>query len=553
MSSPISRTESPSLDEHKRKREELTKKPEGASTSEIEGEGDVEAVPPKKIKPEVDASETVSRAEVKQIQRNLKTMPLEDSSKSAEESKDMDDVESDVGSPEDGAQDKQMESSSQPTPIKADTPDESQPSPPSDQECEQTNDNNGKAKTTDHTTTTTSGSQPKLGSRFNNTSSASPFANVKAGTNVFGSSSSTLQGTSATSSASPFANVDKNANVFGGSQPSAFSRGFENTSSVSPFVTMAAPTNVFGGESAKDVFGGESTKSVFGQGSSTTTSTFGGSAFGGAGGGSPESTSGSIFGTQSVVGSVAGAKSSSNTGAKFTPASQTGTTSNFSTFGAKNTFGGKEGGFGTGSFMSQEGSQEQADFGDLLSQDNQDKDDDAEQPEESERTFGAGVFSNVDQIDVQTGEENEMTIFQTKGKLYADTEKTHSWKERGKGTFKVNVGRRDTKLARLVMRTDGVLRLILNVSIFPEMNVTITGDKYIRFMGVEEGAPLPFLLKVRGLYVISIVFVRTLLDAMEPDAEVVKDAATAEEVVQNINRAAERQVKGKGQGVVLRD
>ncbi|KAF9272132.1 hypothetical protein BGZ88_005154 [Linnemannia elongata] len=531
MSSPISRTESPSLDEHKRKREELTKKPEGASTSEIEGEGDVEAVPPKKIKPEMDASEIVSKAEVKQIQRNLKTMPLEDSSKSAEESKDMDDVESDQGSPDDGAQDKQMESSSQPTPIKADTPDESQPSPPSDQESEQANDSNGKAKTTDHPSTTTSESQPKLGSGFSNISSASPFANVKVGTNVFGSSSATLQGTSATSSASPFANVDKNANVFGGSKPSAFSGGFGNTSSVSPFATMAAPTNVFGGESVKDVFGGGSTKSVFGQGSSTTTSAFGGSTFGGAGGaggGSPESTSGSVFGTQSVVGSVPGAKSSSNAGSKFSPASQTGTSGSFSTFGAKNTFGSKEGGFGTGSFIAQEGSQEQADFGDLLSQDTHDKDDDAEQPEESERTFGAGVFSNVDQIDVQTGEENEMTIFQTKGKLYADTEKTHSWKERGKGTFKVNVGRRDTKVARLVMRTDGVLRLILNVSIFPEMNVTITGDKYIRFMGVEEGAPLPFLLKV-------------------------KDAATAEEVVQNINRAAERQVKGKGQGVVLRD
>ncbi|KAG0286872.1 hypothetical protein BGZ96_009097 [Linnemannia gamsii] len=525
MSSPISRTESPSLDEHKRKREELTKKPEGASTSEIEAEGDAEAVPPKKIKPEVDAGETVSKAEVKQIQRNLKTMPLEDN-KSAEESKDMDDVESDQGSPEDGAQDKQMEGSSQPTPIKADTPDESQPSPPSDQETEETNDSNGKAKTTDHISTTTSGSQSKFGSGFSNTSSASPFANVKPGANVFGSSSSTLQGTSVTSSSSPFANVDKSTNVFG-SKPSAFSGGFGNTSSVSPFATMATPTNVFGGESAKDVFGGGSTKSAFGQSSSTTTSTFGGSAFGGAGG-SPESTSGSVFGTQSVVGSVAGAKSASNAGNKFSPASQAGTTNSFSTFGANNTFGTNEGGFSTGSFIAQEEGKEKADFGDLLSQDNHDKEDDPEQTEESERTFGAAIFSNTDQIDVQTGEENEMTIFQTKGKLYADAEKSHTWKERGKGTFKINVGRRDTKVARLVMRTDGVLRLILNISIFPEMNVTITGDKYICFTGVEEGAPLSFLLKV-------------------------KDAETAEEVVQNINRAAERQVKGKGQGVVLRD
>lgn len=50
---------------------------------------------------------------------------------------------------------------------------------------------------------------------------------------------------------------------------------------------------------------------------------------------------------------------------------------------------------------------------------------------------------------VQTGEEDEMNIYQIKAKLFADTEKTHAWKERGKGTFKVNVGRKDTKMARL--------------------------------------------------------------------------------------------------------
>ncbi|KAG0378148.1 hypothetical protein BGX24_004613 [Mortierella sp. AD032] len=526
MSSPISRTDSPLLDEyeHKRKREELSKKPEGASTLEIEAEGDVEAVPPKKIKPEVDASETVSRAEVKQIQRNLKTMPLEDSSKATEDSKDMDDVESDLGSAEDGAQDKQMESSSQPTPIKADTPDQS--SPPSDQETDQASDSNGTPKTTDHTATTTSESSTKFGSRFSNTSFASPFANVKPGETVFGSSSSTLQGMSATSPESPFANVDKTSNVFGGSKPSAFSGGFSNTSSVSPFASMAAPTNVFGGESAKDVFGGSSAKSSFGQGSTTTASAFGSSAFEAPA--SPESTSGSIFGAQSVVGSVAGTnKPTTTVGSKFASNSQPATTVSFSTFGAKNTFGAKEGGFSAGSFISQEGSQEQGDFGDLLSQEAQNKED-SEQPEESERSFGAGVFSGADQIDVQTGEENEMTIYQTKGKLYADAEKTKTWKERGKGTFKVNVGRRDTKVARLVMRTDGVLRLILNITIFPEMNISISGDKYIYFMGIEEGKPISFLLKV-------------------------KDAATADEVVQHINRAADRQLKGKGQGVVLRD
>ena len=57
-------------------------------------------------------------------------------------------------------------------------------------------------------------------------------------------------------------------------------------------------------------------------------------------------------------------------------------------------------------------------------------------------------------VTVQTGEEEEMNIYQTKGKLFADTEKTHSWKERGKGTFKVNVGRRDAIVAGLGMWLD---------------------------------------------------------------------------------------------------
>jgi len=49
------------------------------------------------------------------------------------------------------------------------------------------------------------------------------------------------------------------------------------------------------------------------------------------------------------------------------------------------------------------------------------------------------------------------------------------------------------------MRADGVLRLILNVSIFPDMKAIITGDKYVRFVGVEEGQPMSFLLKVRQI------------------------------------------------------
>ncbi|KAG0286836.1 hypothetical protein BGZ98_004939, partial [Dissophora globulifera] len=441
-------------------------------------------------KPEVEAgSAPVSKAEVKHIQRNLKTMPLEDNRSEQGASKDMDDVESDQGSTGDAANDDTMDESSQ-QPDKALTPADSVSTPASDlgdQEADIANatahsiatSSGDSTKSPSKPTTTPSVFGSKLSGGFSNTSSASPFASVKPGESVFGSSSTTLKGFGATSSASPFATVEK-TNVFGSSSP--LSGGFGNTSSASPFATAASSTNVFGSSSSK---------SVFGQPSTTTSS----SAFDSSADQSNESTAGSVFGARSVIGSVVGSSTPLKAASPFaSAASPSATSGSFSTFGAKNSFG-KESNFTSGSFIDHGKSQDQGDFGSLLSQDVGENDGDNDQAEGEDNTFGASVYSNADQIDVQTGEEEEITIYQTKGKLYADIEKNLAWKERGKGTFKVNVSRKDTKSARLVMRTDGVLRLILNVAIFPEMNPSVTGDRYVRFVGVVDKTPVSFLLK----------------------------------------------------------
>ncbi|KAI1306690.1 hypothetical protein EDD11_004693 [Mortierella claussenii] len=525
MSSPISRTESPSLDEHaKRKRDEIDALEKQASQdlsadAGTKGETDLEeTVPPKKMqvqhshhryKPE---ESPVSRAEVKQIQRNLKTMPLEDKNNAdtaSNQSKDMDDVESDPGNAEDQIQDTESTPASDLGDreiTSADTTVHSTKETASD------NGSEAAQSTLDSPSTSPSVSSTKLGTGFSNTSSVSPFANVKPGESVFGSLSSTLKGFGATSTASPFASVE-NKNVFG-DKSSSLSSGFGNTSSVSPFASTASSTNTFGGDSSK---------SVFGQSSSTSASGFGANA-----GSTNESTAGSVFGARSIVGSVAGASPSRPTTSAFSATVPTSLSSggSFSTFGAKNSFA-KEASFTSGSFIGLEGKQDKADFGSLLSQDTGDQEGDVEQQDGDEGGFGTGVFTSADQIDVQTGEEDEISIYQTKGKLYADTDKTHAWKERGKGTFKVNVDQHDTKLARLVMRADGVLRLILNVAIFPDMNVVVTGDKYVRFIGIEEGKPISFLLKV-------------------------KDATVANEVVEGIKRATERQAR-KSYAVTLKD
>lgn len=114
-----------------------------------------------------------------------------------------------------------------------------------------------------------------------------------------------------------------------------------------------------------------------------------------------------------------------------------------------------------------------------MTQEGGDNDGENEDQDENDANFGTGIFSNADQVDgmrtivlelvlqcwcsrlsdtlftsviativVHTGEEDELTMYVTKGKLFADADKSQMWKERGKGTFKINVGR-NTKSARL--------------------------------------------------------------------------------------------------------
>ncbi|CDM27554.1 Pleckstrin homology-like domain [Penicillium roqueforti FM164] len=70
---------------------------------------------------------------------------------------------------------------------------------------------------------------------------------------------------------------------------------------------------------------------------------------------------------------------------------------------------------------------------------------------------------------VETGEENETTEFTAKGKLYYFDDK--KWKERGTGTFKVNLKTEPDgkKSGRVIMRADGALRVMMNSAIWKTM------------------------------------------------------------------------------------
>ncbi|KIO10844.1 hypothetical protein M404DRAFT_878217 [Pisolithus tinctorius Marx 270] len=93
--------------------------------------------------------------------------------------------------------------------------------------------------------------------------------------------------------------------------------------------------------------------------------------------------------------------------------------------------------------------------------------------------------------EVLTGEEEEETIHQVRGKLYVLCPQ-NQWKERGTGQLKLNVRRTDGGGARLAVYT-----VILNVTLFPGMKCFIAQDpRYLRFSAIDGGTTVHYNLRV---------------------------------------------------------
>ncbi|KAF7488186.1 hypothetical protein SSS_03760 [Sarcoptes scabiei] len=88
--------------------------------------------------------------------------------------------------------------------------------------------------------------------------------------------------------------------------------------------------------------------------------------------------------------------------------------------------------------------------------------------------------------EVITGEEDEENVLTIYGKLYAwDTDKT-SWVEKGRGHLRLNdIIKNDKLCSRLVMRTVGALRLILNANIVAGMTFELANENCLRFTYVD--------------------------------------------------------------------
>ncbi|SPO29494.1 related to YRB2 - Ran-GTPase-binding protein involved in nuclear protein export [Ustilago trichophora] len=100
------------------------------------------------------------------------------------------------------------------------------------------------------------------------------------------------------------------------------------------------------------------------------------------------------------------------------------------------------------------------------------------------------------EAETKTGEEDEESIHSIRAKLYTMAE-DQSWKERGTGTLRVNVPKKssDKRPARLVMRADGVLRVILNVSLFKGMKCELQ-EKFVRIVAFEDAKPVHYAIKL---------------------------------------------------------
>ncbi|KAI6691332.1 hypothetical protein NL676_028160 [Syzygium grande] len=128
--------------------------------------------------------------------------------------------------------------------------------------------------------------------------------------------------------------------------------------------------------------------------------------------------------------------------------------------------------------------------------------------------FGASVVSKgensgvttLQEVVVETGEENENVVFSADSVLFEYVE--GSWKERGKGEIKVNVSTTGNEKARLLMRTKGNYRLILNAGLYPEMKLTNMDKKGITFACVnsiteEKGNLSTFALKFKDVSILE--------------------------------------------------
>lgn len=107
----------------------------------------------------------------------------------------------------------------------------------------------------------------------------------------------------------------------------------------------------------------------------------------------------------------------------------------------------------------------------------------------------------------ETGEEGEECVYTCRAKLYYFdlTKTTEGWKERGVGQVHINKLKpedvTETCSGRIVMRTDAVHRVVLNMGLVKGLEVqagmgaSLSSDKVVRISTIEDDKPVQYALK----------------------------------------------------------
>jgi Ran-binding protein 3 len=254
--------------------------------------------------------------------------------------------------------------------------------------------------------------------------------------------------------------------------------GFANTSAVSPFGSLAGSKSPEKTQPSTTAFGGGS---VFGGFSSKSTSVFGSSA-------KPPSTS-SPFGAMGSGGGFSSLTALSGSKPSVFSGTATPKIVGLSEKPVK-AFGAAE-----DDDEEDEGSED----GEAGGDEDTEK---AEQPPDEPKI-------KLPPAQVETGEENETTVYTCRAKVYAFVSENgiKEWKERGVGNLKVNIPTLDEdedqetrRRPRILMRADGSHRLILNM---PITKTTVSGPKptggTMMLLGVLPGETQPSALQLKVL------------------------------------------------------
>ncbi|KAE8753047.1 hypothetical protein FOCC_FOCC000392 [Frankliniella occidentalis] len=108
------------------------------------------------------------------------------------------------------------------------------------------------------------------------------------------------------------------------------------------------------------------------------------------------------------------------------------------------------------------------------------------------------VKRKYEEVAVVTGEEDELNILQINCKLFAFDKVKSSWAERGRGNLRLNDKESGSgqKQSRIIMRTAGSFRVILNTKLWPGMVVEKVSSKSVRLTAMDaiSGEILVFLV-----------------------------------------------------------